>query len=703
MNLIKTYNLENRQLNFFNNIFKFNKTSGVLIFGVSLILLMNLASCAIRSSKPKELNCTLPEQNCEQKIVTILSNDTTRQFANEKGYYYQITPVSNINTRNNEYAITGFGSNLSNSKTHNSNLDKYAILTYEENSQKVERLLNNAKMPIIQNMRKIRFATPTNASFEGNIITNEQQLSHIGLVDYNNDFAYFTLSFFNNTTQNKLPLENSIGQSNIYELNISNNQSTNQAGIDMLDMKLNQIRDNINNSTKVVDFFGGKDTFDLNLFISHPTLHPNGRVMFFVSNYFNFQENTYSNVNHNQKAYSGNDIYMNIKNKQNIWSEPINCGNVVNSDCDEISPFITKDGSKMLYSSAGFNSAGGYDIFEVTINQQSLENMISKLDKDNYLDKSYVADIFINRNNLAMPINTNQDEIFPTCPADCDSVMYYSSNQNLINGFDIYVRHKIYTNKQFADKSKPINDDFLINNLEFAEELPVLPELNIESEEKITVEGVILNQNTAEPVEGASVVSKYKETGKKITETVSNKDGVYQLDIPKGKDIEIIAESDNLFYDKFDIKVDKGGNTTKIKMDFKLPEKYTLRINFPYDEYKEPYQYTLDSNGIETNQTWQTTIDNLANDILKSINKLKYIEIIGHTDDIASVEYNLKLGENRAKFVENELIKRGIPKSKLKTKSLGKSNLLKQRDNEDSDTYRKRLRRVTIEKITNKQ
>ena len=568
-----------KRLNFFSfndyldEITIINLKISIMIIGVSIILLINLTSCSIRSSKPKELNCILPEQNCEQKIVATYSNDTTKQFANDNGYYYQITPVSNINTRNNEYAITGFGSNISTSKTNNSNLDKYAILTFEENSQRIERLINNPKMPIIQNLRKVRFATPTNASFEGSILSNEHNNSHIGLLDFNSAFAYFSLSYFNNTTQNKLPLENSIGQSNIYELKISNNPSNQQAGLDQLDLKLEVIKENISKATKVVDFYKGKDTFDLNLFISHPTLHPNGRALFFVANYYNFKENTYSNTYNNQKAYSGNDIYFVIKNIQNIWSEPINCGSVINSDCDEISPFITNDGSKMLYSSAGFNSAGGYDIFEVTINQQILESMISKFDKDGYLDKSYVTDIFNNRNNLAMPINTNQDEIFPTCPGDCDSVMFYSSNQNHLNGFDIYVRHKIYTNKQFADKSKPINEDFEIKNVKFADELPVLPDLNIEAEEKITVEGVILNQNTSEPVEGATVVSKYKETGKKITETVSNKEGMYQIDIPKGKDIEIIAESENLFYDKFDIKVDKGGSTTKIKMDFKLQDK----------------------------------------------------------------------------------------------------------------------------------
>ena len=47
------------------------------------------------------------------------------------------------------------------------------------------------------------------------------------------------------------------------------------------------------------------------------------------------------------------------------------------------------------------------------------------------------------------------------------------------------------------------------------------------------------------------------------------------------------------------------------------------------------------------------------------------ISIDGYTDNIGEIDYNLKLSENRALAVYNELIKKGIPASRLSYKGYG--------------------------------
>jgi outer membrane protein OmpA-like peptidoglycan-associated protein len=127
----------------------------------------------------------------------------------------------------------------------------------------------------------------------------------------------------------------------------------------------------------------------------------------------------------------------------------------------------------------------------------------------------------------------------------------------------------------------------------------------------------------------------------------------------------------------------------------------TLRINFPTDIFDNPYRYTLDSNGVETVQTWQMQLDNLAENIIKSKDKLKIIVLTGHTDDIGSAGYNLTLGKKRVDFVKDELIKRGVPEALLETKSAGKSKPLVKRETEEIEMYRMRLRRVELSKVLN--
>jgi OOP family OmpA-OmpF porin len=49
------------------------------------------------------------------------------------------------------------------------------------------------------------------------------------------------------------------------------------------------------------------------------------------------------------------------------------------------------------------------------------------------------------------------------------------------------------------------------------------------------------------------------------------------------------------------------------------------------------------------------------------------ITVSGHTDSIGSEAYNMKLGQRRADTVKDYLVSRGIPASKITTKSFGES------------------------------
>lgn len=65
-------------------------------------------------------------------------------------------------------------------------------------------------------------------------------------------------------------------------------------------------------------------------------------------------------------------------------------------------------------------------------------------------------------------------------------------------------------------------------------------------------------------------------------------------------------------------------------------------------------------------------LDNLINQ-LKTDNKNVYIEIQGHTDNVGSDQYNMKLGEERADAVRRYMSENGIPLHRISTISYGKS------------------------------
>jgi outer membrane protein OmpA-like peptidoglycan-associated protein len=67
------------------------------------------------------------------------------------------------------------------------------------------------------------------------------------------------------------------------------------------------------------------------------------------------------------------------------------------------------------------------------------------------------------------------------------------------------------------------------------------------------------------------------------------------------------------------------------------------------------------------------------------------VTLIGHTDDRASVDYNIGLGMNRAQAVKNYLVAQGIDESRLSISSEGKSQPAVANSTEQSRSYNRRV------------
>jgi outer membrane protein OmpA-like peptidoglycan-associated protein len=147
------------------------------------------------------------------------------------------------------------------------------------------------------------------------------------------------------------------------------------------------------------------------------------------------------------------------------------------------------------------------------------------------------------------------------------------------------------------------------------------------------------------------------------------------------------------------MRVEGTDTMTYVTKNVYVPEELTLRVNFPTDEYLNPYRYVLDSNGVETNMNWEASLDILADNIMKSKEYIEKIIFVGNTDDVGTDEYNKQLGQRRVDFIISELEKRGVPAKLLEGRSAGKKELLPQREGEDISMWRKRCRRVDLQKI----
>ncbi len=131
--------------------------------------------------------------------------------------------------------------------------------------------------------------------------------------------------------------------------------------------------------------------------VGHAALTPNGDTMYFASDM--------------PGGYGGTDLYV-IYKKGNSWTAPKNLGKTVNTEGNEMFPFIHESGM-LFFASDGFSGLGGLDVF------------VSYL-KNGQLTKP---------ENLGAPINSSYDD-FSLVLDSVQQTGFFSSNRPSGSGDD---------------------------------------------------------------------------------------------------------------------------------------------------------------------------------------------------------------------------------------------------------------------------
>ncbi len=327
---------------------------------------------------------------------------------------------------------------------------------------------------------------------------------------------------------------------------------------------------------------------------------------------------------------SNGDIYMSEK-VNGKWKTAKRLSNVVNSKYDEDGVFMHPDGKTLFFSSKGFNSIGGYDIFKST-QQKNGKWTIPE--------------------NLGYPVNTPEDDIYFVQSAD-GKTGYYSSIRDEGQGFtDIYTIN--------FSPQKPMyqnSDDNLI-----ASDNNTTKEVYLETTEDdktvnlTLVTGIVFNNNTLEPVEVKIQIFDNKKN-EIILETTSNSaSGKYLVSLPSGKNYGMaITASNYLFHsENFDLpEAQTFQNVTKDIALFPIIEGSKIVLNNIFFDFNKSVLKGESSSELD-----------IFVEFLQENSDIN-IEISGHTDNKGSHEYNKKLSEARAKAVVDYFIEKGVKKERL--------------------------------------
>ena len=359
----------------------------------------------------------------------------------------------------------------------------------------------------------------------------------------------------------------------------------------------------------------------------------------------------------------------------------------MNTPCDELTPFVAPDGKTLYFSSSGRATVGGYDIFSTQISKSG----------------------FTEAENIGAPVNAPADELFPSTYDD--SLLYYASNQpGGEGGFDMYVLRRIPVSKNgviaLAAPEKVLAPEIVPETVlpKKMQPLPPPPPPPAPAPPKkpdsSLVKGTVVNARTRAPIDSAVVTVHLPPPDSLSQSLTTDTGGHFDLLLPSHRNYQLIAQAPNYFYGVFD---KPPAEQPIVRIALALPETLMLRLQFPVDDAKHPYEKTLSDSGVPGSLTWDQEIALLAENLITYKDRIKEITLVGNTDSSASDKYNDKLGLRRAKFVRDQLIARGVPAAMLSVRSDGRRNPLPRKPGEPEDVYRARCRRTEIAKIAKRE
>lgn len=313
----------------------------------------------------------------------------------------------------------------------------------------------------------------------------------------------------------------------------------------------------------------------------------------------------------------------------------------INTDRDELSPFIHADNRTLYFSSNGHYGLGGYDVF------------VSRRKTARYP--------WGRPRNLGYPLNTSKDEIGFVVNGNGDKAFFSSDGiENRGRGREVY-------EVDLPEKLRPKRVKF--------------------------IQGKIYDADLDVPIQAIVEIYTTDSVPKKVFETVSDKkDGSFTALIPTDNAKEeygfLVRKKGYMFHSQHlteDDPIINLRNSTQIQLE-RIEVGKSLVLNNVF--------FDFDSDKLKAKS--YAELDRLI-DFLRTNSRIS-IELAGHTDIKGNDDYNKTLSEKRANVVMKYLISKGIPESRLSSKGYGSSKPIADNNTESGRALNRRTE-VVITKM----
>ncbi len=411
--------------------------------------------------------------------------------------------------------------------------------------------------------------------------------------------------------------------------------------------------------------------------IGHPAISEDGSILYFVSDM--------------PGGYGGTDLYKTVK-RNGQWVEPINLGPNINTEGNEVFPYLEND--ELYFASNGHGGLGGLDVFVVqtgTLDEKpkNLGHPINS-SKDDYgliINKERTSGFF-SSNRLE-----NQDNIY----SFQFEKMAVPEEPILVRGIvmDNHFRKPLGNATVFLNKGADVTQDTIsASDGSFVFSIADYDNFSITGNKRGFHKVNVLNFNTTDvpdslvlflepPHHVISLRAIDQETGEYIPDAE-----MHVVDTQKNEVVEISVRGD--FHHEFETK---GGHVyTAISKHPKYFNSSVKDIQVGYDhEYDTlffdiPMTEIVIGKAIKLNNIYyDVNKADIRPDAAKELDKLVQIlvdnpgikiELSSHTDSRGRDSYNQSLSQRRAESAVAYIIQKGIAASRITAKGYGESQLL---------------------------
>jgi outer membrane protein OmpA-like peptidoglycan-associated protein len=346
---------------------------------------------------------------------------------------------------------------------------------------------------------------------------------------------------------------------------------------------------------------------------THPFISDDGNSIYFASDM--------------PGGFGGYDLYVSKRDKNGEWGKPQNLGKSINSEENEMYPFIYK--SNFYYSSKGLNGYGGYDIYVATVNKVGIP---------------------AGPKNLGKPYNSYRDDFAFIC-FDDGLVGYLSSNRGNDDGEDEVFYFREYPAEKGAEM-KAVN--YLQDSMQRAIAIQQKAKQEVLKKEIENKLEIAKNDRESSPVE-----ITHPTVVPPIIPTIPSHESDIKIETKKP---DLAPKAEELIVPtKIDDAINNNNDVDKEDDDDALLKMVFNNVNFGFNESKlvPEVLYILDS----------------AAATIRMGNQIR-IEVQAHTDSRGTSNYNKELSLKRATEARNYLLSKGVPASKIIIRGHGEDKLL---------------------------